>query len=276
MELSVTFASDVESNGSSIGKIGNRGRNSRGGEGDSSDEDDLSFSFSSTGRGGSRPNGRGRRPSIGSIRFADDDEVSRREEEENEHQVDAESKRTEIVSYAEKTHNLIGFVIIDMIHMNHIDSVVVGRLSDLFLTLQKNNISLAIARPRPQVLRYLITGRFVKLIGQDFVVDSVHTAVIRCNAVLRAARQFQVQKLISAESSSTQSAQTTSSEPGSQSPSPNSSYTLIKPVTKGNDDKHEVAINMPVAQGKAAVDEHHIEDDSADSTTSSTDEDSPV
>lgn len=106
-------------------------------------------------------------------------------------QVEEESMSKAVLEYAERTHRLEGFVIIDMIHMSSIDSIVVGRLKDLHETLAANYISLAVARPRPEVLRYLIPGGFVNLIGQDFVVGSVASCVIRCSAVLRAAKRFQ-------------------------------------------------------------------------------------
>jgi hypothetical protein len=131
----------------------------------------------------------------GKVRFAEKGELNEGDEEK----VEEESNRKEIKAIAERTQKLQGFVIIDMIHMNSMDSIVVGRLRDLYKTLAVNNISLAIARPRPITLKYLIRGKFVSLIGQDFVVDSINTCVIRCNAVLRAAMRFQALKLIEAE-----------------------------------------------------------------------------
>jgi hypothetical protein len=131
----------------------------------------------------------------GKVRFAEKGELNEGDEEK----IEEESNRKEIKALAEKTRNLQGFVIIDMIHMNSMDSIVVGRLRDLYKTLAFNNISLAIARPRPVTLKYLIRGKFVSLIGQDFVVDSINTCVIRCNAVLRAALRFQALKLLEME-----------------------------------------------------------------------------
>lgn len=128
----------------------------------------------------------------GGVREAAPDEV----DPSVEKAVEDESKSKAIMAYAERTRRLEGFVIVDMIHMNTMDSIVVGRLKDLHLTLAKNYISLAIARPRSEVLHYLIPGGFVKLIGQDFVVDSVSTCVIRCNAVLRAAKRFQALNIL--------------------------------------------------------------------------------
>jgi hypothetical protein len=94
-----------------------------------------------------------------------------------------------------------------MIHMNSMDSIVVGRLRDLYETLAINNISMAIARPRPTTLKYLIRGGFVSLIGQDFAVDSISSCVIRCNAVLRAAMRFQAFKLMENEENEERAAQ---------------------------------------------------------------------
>lgn len=117
----------------------------------------------------------------------------------DEDNIEKESKRIEQKEYASKTRTLKGFVIVDMIHVNSIDSIVVRRLRDLHETLLVNNLALAIARPRPSVLKYLILGQFVGSVGQDFVVDSVHHCSIRCNAVLRAAKRYQARKLIEEE-----------------------------------------------------------------------------
>ena len=128
----------------------------------------------------------------GEVREAEEKEV----DPKTENQVEEESKSKSVLEYAERTHRLEGFVIVDMIHVSSMDSVVVGRLKDLHETLAANYISLALARPRPEVLRYLILGGFVELIGQDFVVGSVASCVIRCTAVLRAAKRFQALNIL--------------------------------------------------------------------------------
>jgi hypothetical protein len=133
--------------------------------------------------------------SNGQVRIAEEGELHEGEEDK----VEIESHRKEIKDYAAKTMKLIGFVIIDMIHMSSMDSIVVGRMRDLCKTLEVNHIALAIARPRANALKYLIPGKFVSLIGQDFVVDSVSTCVTRCNAVLRAAKRFQAKRFLEEE-----------------------------------------------------------------------------
>jgi len=148
---------------------------------------------------GTRSSGnRGRSMSIvqhGSVRPAKPGELAKGDEDK----VEKESNRKEIKEYAERTRTLKGFVIIDMVHINCIDSVVVRRLLDIHKTLLLNHIALAVARPRSSVLKYLIQGSFVSTIGQDFVVDSVHHCSIRCNAVLRAAKRFQARQLLEAQ-----------------------------------------------------------------------------
>lgn len=128
----------------------------------------------------------------GEVREAAEQEV----DPTTETQVEEESKSKSVLEFAERTHRLEGFVIVDMIHVSSMDSVVVGRLKDLHKTLAANYLSLALARPRPEVLRYLILGGFVQLIGQDFVVGSVASCVIRCTAVLRAAKRFQALNIL--------------------------------------------------------------------------------
>lgn len=92
-------------------------------------------------------------------------------------------------SAVDATQNLIGFVILDLVYVNQIDSTVLRRMQDSFETLKSSNIGLCIVRPKPRILHFLVTGGIVGLVGQDFVLDSVRLAAKRCNYVLVVARR---------------------------------------------------------------------------------------
>ncbi|KAH0460363.1 hypothetical protein IEQ34_011026 [Dendrobium chrysotoxum] len=74
----------------------------------------------------------------------------------------------------------IEFLVVDMSPVTDIDTSGIHALEDLFKSLQKREVKLALANPGPVIMEKLHASEFVELIGNDKIFLTVGDAVMNC------------------------------------------------------------------------------------------------